>query len=95
MSLKQVEAFYQKLSEDKNLKDQIMEIKDTVEVMYEKLTKIAQDAGFDVAVDDVREYWASQQLSDEALDQVAGGGGCTSVCDSICGLFLGHWMGRQ
>lgn len=94
MGQKQVEAFYQKLMEDKSLKDQVLAVKESMEVMYAEVAKIARDAGFDVTPEDVRKYLSDVQLDDQALDQVAGGG-CTSVCTDICGMHLGHWMGRQ
>ncbi|MDD2422175.1 MAG: Nif11-like leader peptide family RiPP precursor [Heliobacteriaceae bacterium] len=96
MGQKQVEAFYQKLLEDKSLKDQVVAVKESPDVMFAEVAKIAQDAGFDVTPEDVRKYLSDAQLDDQTLEQVAGGRrGCTSVCTEICGLLLGHWLGRQ
>ncbi|MDD2444066.1 MAG: Nif11-like leader peptide family RiPP precursor [Desulfotomaculaceae bacterium] len=89
MGQKQVEAFYQKLMEDKSLKDQVLAVKESLEVMYAEVAKIARDAGFDVTPEDVRKYLSDVELDDQALDQVAGGG-CQSVCTDICGIHLGH-----
>lgn len=95
MGRQQLEAFYKKLAEDKALKDQVTEIKGDIDTVYQGIVKIARANGFDITAEDIRALHAEdQELDDEQLDMVAGGG-CTSVCGEICGMFLGHWMGRQ
>ncbi|MDD4588395.1 MAG: Nif11-like leader peptide family RiPP precursor [Heliobacteriaceae bacterium] len=94
MGQKQVEAFYQKLMEDKSLKDQVLAVKESPDVMYAEVAKIARDAGFDVTPEDIRKYLSDVQLDDQTLEQVAGGG-CSSKCHNSCGMHLGYWVGRQ
>lgn len=93
MGKKQLEAFYQKMAEDKSLKDQVVAIKGDMDTVYAGIVKIARDHGFDVTAEDIRALHAESELDDKELDSVAGG--CSSVCSEICGMFLGHWMGRQ
>ena len=94
MSKQQAEAFYQKLAEDGTLKDQIAALRGDVNTVQEEIAKIAREEGFDVTKDDIQALHSSdKELDDAELDSVAGG--CSSVCSEICGLFLGHWMGRQ
>lgn len=97
MGEKQMDAFFQKMMEDKHLKDQVATIKDDMEAVYAKVAKIARDAGFDVTAEDVRAsrltIGRSGKLDDKEIDKLAGG--CSSVCGEICGTNLGIWAGRQ
>ncbi|RYD06048.1 hypothetical protein N752_05845 [Desulforamulus aquiferis] len=56
MSQKQLEAFYQKLAEDKDLKDQVSAIKGDMATVYDGMVKIARDAGFDITAEDIKQH---------------------------------------
>ncbi len=101
MSKKQLEAFYQKLQEDKALKDKVAALRGDIASVYGEMAKIARDAGYDITVEDIKAAHAEKgDLDDADLDKLAGGfygddWGCSSVCAEVCGNFLGHWVGRQ
>ena len=94
MSKQQLDAFYQKMAEDKSLKDQVLALKGEINTVYAGMVKVAREAGFDITFEDIKaSRIGSDKLDDLELDSVAGG--CHSVCTEICGEFAGHWMGRQ
>lgn len=99
MSQAQFDAFFDKMMGDKGLRAKMADIKYDERGSFAKVAAIAQAVGFDVTAVDVQEANLSTKdgaLSDADLDMVAGAGrDCHKVCDSICGEFLGHWMGRQ
>lgn len=95
MSMKQLDAFYKKVIEDKDLKDKLLAVKlDMDEEYIEKMIKIAQNAGYDIISEDIKtSFTESKKLDDSELDVVASG--CSSVCGEVCGSFMGHWIGQQ
>lgn len=107
MAIQQVEAFYKKVMEDEALKEKVMGIKGAPLSVAEKVVAIAKENGFDVTVDDFKQYYNDQaQMSPEEMEEIAGGKkvkGCTpehsdqcsKVCGEVCGTFLGHYIGKQ
>lgn len=94
MSIEQLKGFYQKMAEDKALKDQVAALRGDIDTVYAGMVKIARDHGFEITAEDIQAlYNEDGELDGEELDSVAGG--CSSVCTDICGLFMGHWIGRQ
>lgn len=73
--------FYAKVISDETLRSRMNEVlggKDIADASDEDLKKIgeiAKEAGFDISIDEAKAYLASdaKDLSDEALDAVAGG----------------------
>ncbi|MGP1406689.1 Nif11-like leader peptide family RiPP precursor [Selenomonas sp.] len=73
--------FYTKVVSDAGLRakvDAVLAGKDIANLTDEELQKIgeiAKEAGFDISLDEAKEYLAAEakELSDEALDAVAGG----------------------
>jgi len=108
MSREQVEAFYAKVMQDEELKQKVMAIKGAPEAVGNAVVELAKEEGFDVTLDDYKAlyYENNEEMSDEELAQVSGGGGlqkgcpdynssCSKNCDEICGMNLGHYIGKQ
>jgi predicted ribosomally synthesized peptide with nif11-like leader len=76
-----ISEFYAKVNSDENLKaklEKILDGKDISEASDAQLKEIgemAKEMGYDFTIDEVKEFIASGevQLSDDALDAVAGG----------------------
>ena len=47
MGRQQLEAFYKKMAENKDLKDQVTAIKGDIDTVYEEIVNIARANGFD------------------------------------------------
>lgn len=94
---RQVEAFFAKMVEDTALRDKVASIKGDENEVYTRMAAVAGEAGFDVTVDDLRAsrsaFGEGAELDDDELDKVSAG--CASVCTEVCGMFLGHYIGRQ
>lgn len=108
MAVAQVEAFYQKVMENEELKQKVMTITGTPKTVAERVVAIAKENGFDVTVEDFQEFYYDQaELDPDEMEQIAAGkkrhsncfgdwdDECSKVCDEICGNFLGHYLGRQ
>ena len=105
MAVQQVEAFYKKIMEDEALKEKVMGVKGAPLSVAEKIVEIAKENGFDVSVDDFKEFYTEKaDLSAEELEQISGVNNrdcppvdpnCSRECIEICGTFLGHYIGKQ
>lgn len=84
--MEKMKELYQKVANDSELQAKFAEImkdaeKAGVEAAKEKLTAFAKEAGFEVSIDDMKEFFAALSLkkegtlSDVELDMVAGGKG--------------------
>lgn len=93
---KQVEAFFDKILEDDELKRKVAKLSDDMYNAYDTLAQIARDAGYDVTVEELRASKLSFSRSENIADELVKSNlSCTSVCTDICGMHLGHWLGRQ
>lgn len=94
MSVKQFEAFYEKVMKDEGLRDQLAALKDDMKGAHAKVAEIARNAGFDVSTEDIAK---SVSFGDKADAEIMEGNrvGCSSVCGEICGMHLGHYLGQQ
>mgnify|MGYP003863407033 CR=1 FL=1 len=90
MSVEQVNAFMQEVSQDEVLQEKIISLPtDDVDKAIEQGIQIAKEAGFEFTKEQFLEYTNSQnnesELSDDDLEQVAGGivniGGGAAVCN--------------
>jgi predicted ribosomally synthesized peptide with nif11-like leader len=101
MSKAQFDAFYKKVGEDENLKQQMMSLRGDSQTVYAKITEIARAEGYDIDPQDFEEAFTNDgPLDDAAVAQVAGGcykgdPDCSKVCGECCGTFLGTYIGRQ
>lgn len=108
MAVAQVEAFYQKVMENEELKEKVMAISGTPKIVAESVVAIAKENGFDVTVEDFKEFYYDQaEMDSDEMEQIAAGrkghsecfgdwdDECQKVCGEMCGNFLGHYMGRQ
>jgi len=101
MSKVQLEEFYKKIAGDTRLKEKVMAIKGNAGEVYEKVTAIAREEGFEVEKNDFVE--AFNETADlekvpplELGDSNCGGDpGCTRACTEVCGSFMGHYVGKQ
>ncbi len=75
--------FYEKVLADEAVKKQITDIlgetpiENAGDAELEKIGEIAKGMGFSISVEEAREYFRTneEELSDESLEVVAGGGG--------------------
>ena len=76
MSEEQLTALLAKLKEDVGLKEKLKGAAD-----FDAVVVLAKEAGFDVSKADWLKYQAKQtlELSDEELEDVAGGAGCLKI----------------
>ena len=77
-----IEAFLDKLKEDKDLQAKLTNIEDP-----EKILAIANDAGFGLTMDDVSQMLANeknQDLSDDDLEEIAGGNSAVVTLFRTC-----------
>ena len=74
--------------------------------LFPRWQAIAKELGFDVTVDDFKEYYYSQaEMTPEEMEEIAAGKkkvgcpeyhqGCDKVCGDVCGTFIGHYVGKQ
>ena len=68
MSEKQVKAFLEKVKGDTNLQEKLKAAADANAV-----SAIAKEAGFSISADDIKRAQPTEALSDEELEDVAGG----------------------
>ena len=88
-------SFLTKLAEDQGLQATLMAAVQTAVTKEEKVAataKVANEAGFAVSADELQKMvesiqTESEKLSDDDLDQVAGGRRCTPVGGAIGGAF--------
>ena len=106
MAMQQIEAFYRKVMEDEALKEKVMGIKGAPMSVAEQVVEIARENGFDVTVEDFKQYYYDQaEMSAEEMEQISAGkkkkgcpeynDQCDKVCGEVCGTFLGHYIGNQ
>lgn len=77
-----IEAFLDKLKEDKDLQAKLTNIEDP-----QKILAIANDAGFGLTMDDVSQMLANeknQDLSDDDLEEIAGGNSAVVTLFRTC-----------
>lgn len=73
MSKEQLEAFIEKVKEDKDLQKKLAALpKDDTKAAQETTITIAKESGFDVNAEDLI-HDRKEQLDDDELDAVAGG----------------------
>ena len=77
MTQSQIEAFLQAASSDATLQNKIKAAGDP-----ESLVEIAQQAGFSISVDDIKN--GQSELSEEDLQGISGGG-VIKYKDALCG----------
>jgi predicted ribosomally synthesized peptide with nif11-like leader len=77
MAVKDVNAFFEKAAQDKNLQKKLKALAEREEAIYADLVNIASAAGFKFTTADARKVHAAavRELSADELDAVAGGGG--------------------
>ena len=86
-----IAEFYSKVTSDENLKAKFENVLDGKEItsatdeQLEKIGEIAKDLGYNFTIDEVKKFIASGdvQLSDDALDNVAGGADKTNIAGKI------------
>ena len=78
MSEEQLKAFLEKVKDDTNLQEKLKADADA-----DAVAAIAKDAGFMVSVDELKQL---SEISEEELEDVAGGGNLTIVVFTCKGL---------
>ncbi len=73
MSLDQARAFIEKMKSDVAFKERVMAIEDVAERF-----KLIKSDGFDCSEEEIKEV--AEELSDEELDEAAGGRYCFGDC---------------
>jgi predicted ribosomally synthesized peptide with nif11-like leader len=84
MSVDNVKAFFEKAADDDALQQKLKALAEREEAVYADLVETASAAGFDFTKEDARKARVAsvRELSEEELEQVAGGGqfsACTVV----------------
>lgn len=101
MSKVQLEEFYKKVAGDAELREKVMAIKGDAGEVYEKVSTIAREEGFEVEKSDfVEAFNENADLEKvpplELGDNNCGGNpGCHRACMEVCGTFMGHYVGKQ
>jgi predicted ribosomally synthesized peptide with nif11-like leader len=96
MSEEQLSAFLAALKEDEGIQEKLKDASD-----LDAALKVAKEYGFDVSKADWLKYQANQalELSDEELEDVAGGGmeGTYCILGGIVGtaISLGYAIGKK
>ena len=80
MSEEQLKAFLEKVKDDTNLQEKL---KADADADADAVAAIAKDAGFMVSVDELKQL---SEISEEELEDVAGGGNLTIVVFTCKGL---------
>lgn len=73
MSEEQLKGFWEAIQADAGLQEKLKDVKEPAAVVI-----IAKEAGFEISVEELEQ--AKQELSDEQLDQVAGGLAWNALC---------------
>ena len=79
--------FYSRINEDEAIKAEIGAVlggnsfENATDEQLKNIGEIAKKAGFDFALDEVKEFFACGELDDDDLDAVAGGKGETYYID--------------
>ena len=82
MSEEQLKAFLEKVKADTSLQDKLK-----AAAAPEAAIEIAKEAGFAISAEDIQSMQSSTtELSDEELEEAAGGASCNRV--SVCGSCL-------
>lgn len=81
MSVESAKAYFNKLHNDVEFRKKLQAAKDGTE-----RGKIVRDGGFDFTEEEAAEARSNMELSDEQLDQVAGGW-CGWDCGHCCDIF--------
>ena len=79
MSEEQLKAFLEKVKADTSLQEKLKAAADA-----DAVVAIAKEAGFSISADDLKK--APQEISDNDLEGVAGGGWETSQSTEACGF---------
>lgn len=103
MSKQQFDAFFSKMIESPALKQKVMDLRGNTEEVYYAMVALAKDEGYEIDEADFREAYMSEgSMEADALNNFldsnggcGGNPGCTSVCTDICGMHLGHYVGKQ
>ena len=80
MSEEQLKAFLEKVKEDTSLQEKLKAASDA-----DAVVSLAKEEGFSISVDDLKNAQSKLKLSDEELEDVAGGGtiGCHPISRAV------------
>jgi predicted ribosomally synthesized peptide with nif11-like leader len=89
MSQEAVQAFVERVNDDETFRDGLIAAGDN-----DGRLRIAQEAGFDITAEDFAELRAQhvQELSEEDLEMIAGGGGATAASIMGTGMLIGSMV---
>ena len=74
MAKENIAAFQERLAQDESLREELNQVqKENGNLPVAEVIRIAGAHGFDFSLEDVRDTLENGELSDEELDQVAGG----------------------
>jgi len=92
MSVENVKAFFEKVSEDEVLQEKLKALPEREEAIYADLVQIASGAGFEFTTADIRKarVEAIRELSAEELEKVAGGAQAGELAEQAARDHLGE-----